>query len=300
MKSQTNKFLMIPVFAVVALFSAMTFAQQQAMKINISKVTDKVYMLSTVNSGNVGAYIGEEGTFIIDDKYAVDAPGILDALESAGGSSPEYLVNTHYHGDHSGGNEFFGERGTLIVAHENVRKRLSEGYELKAFNSVAEPSPEIALPKITYAQGAQIHLGGETAHLIHVPNAHTDTDTLVHFESSNVIHAGDTMFNGFFPFIDTEHGGTLPGMILALILISELADENTKIIPGHGPLASKADVLSTIETLSAAHKRLVTIKNGGASLSEAIARKPLADIEEDWGGVIFTADQWIGVVWDGL
>jgi len=295
-----NKFLVSIIVAPALSIAFSMQAQSEAKPINVSQLTDNIYMLSSESGGNLGVSIGEDGTFMIDDKYAPDAPVILEALKSIGGQAPSYLANTHHHGDHTGGNQFFGEQGALIIAHTNLRKWMKSGYEVKAFNMVVEPASKEALPSITYDEDIRLHLNGDDVHLIHVANAHTDNDSIVHFSNANVIHTGDTFFNGFFPFIDVGRGGSLPGVIKALGLVAELADENTQIIPGHGPMATKRDVETTIEMLSLAHKRLNRLQSDGATLEEAIAAKPIADIEEKWGGVMFTADQWIGTVWKGL
>ena len=267
--------------------------------IAVTQVTENIYMLSG-RGGNLGALIGDDGTFLIDDQYAAEAPKILEALASIGGDSPEFLINTHYHGDHTGGNEILGEAGALIMAHENVRARLADGYELKAFGMNVDPAPTAALPVVTYASDVTVHLNGDVAHIIHIANAHTDGDSIVVFEKANVIHTGDLMFNGFFPFIDISHGGSVKGMARALRQIAAMADEQTKIIPGHGPLAAKSDALAAADMLDTAYERLSELRSQGLSAEQAIAQNPLADLDKDWGGVIFSAEKWIGVVYDGL
>lgn len=272
---------------------------QNDRTIETIQLTDNIYML-TGPGGNITAFVGEEGTLMIDDKYEQDGPAIQAALESIGGEVPKYLVNTHFHGDHSGSNQHFGERGSVIVGHTLLHDYLSEGFEVGAFNAVSGPAHEHALPELTYSEEMEVHLNGEVTLLVYVPDAHTETDTVVYFTESNLISTGDIMFNGFFPFIDTSNGGSLAGVIDALTVVTELADEGTIIVPGHGPVADRDDVLDTIDTLQTAYDRLSDLKQDGNSLEQTIAAKPLADIEEDWGGVMFTADRWIEVVWDTL
>lgn len=272
---------------------------QQDRTIETTQLTDSIYML-TGPGGNVTAFVGEEGTLLVDDKFEQDGPAIQAALEAIGGEVPKYLVNTHFHGDHSGSNQHFGEQGSVIVGHTHLHDHLSEGYEVRTFNMQVGPAHEHALPELTYSEEMEIHLNDEVTTLIYMPDAHTDTDTVLFFTESNLIVTGDVMFNGFFPFIDTPNGGSLAGVIEALSVIADLADEDTIIVPGHGPVADRDDVLDTIDTLQVAYDRLSGLKQDGNSLEETIAAKPLTDIEEDWGGVMFSADRWIEVVWDSI
>ena len=295
-----NRYAISILAGVLTGITSLANSQNEPAKIDIDRLTESVYMLSSSSGGNLGVSIGADGTFMIDDKFEADGPAILKALESIGGTSPDYLANTHHHSDHTGSNQFFGEQGALIVAHRNLRKRMEAGYEVRAFSAVVEPAPKSALPSLTYGDDIHFYLNDDDLHLIHVANAHTDNDSIVHFAKANIIHTGDTFFNGFFPFIDTGAGGSLSGVIKALNLVAELADDETRIIPGHGPLATKDDVLSTVTMLGMARERLTQLQSEGASLEAAIAARPLTDIEEKWGGVMFTADQWIGVVWEGL
>lgn len=294
-----KNFVFAAILSSVAIFGIHVQAQEGEREISTTQLTESIYLL-TGPGGNVTAFVGDEGTILIDDKYEQDGPAIQAALESIGSGVPKYLVNTHFHGDHSGSNQHFGERGSVIVGHTLLHDYLSEGFEVGAFNSISGPAHEHALPELTYSEEMEVHLNGEITLLVYVPDAHTETDTLVYFTESNLIATGDLMFNGFFPFIDPSNGGSLAGAIDALTVVSELADEDTVIVPGHGPVASRDDVLATIDTLQVAYDRLTTLKGDGNSLEQTIAAKPLTDIEEDWGGVIFSADRWIEIVWDSL
>ena len=160
-------------------------------------VADKIYML-TGKGGNVGVFTGSDGTFIIDDQFAPLSGKILEAIKSVGGDSPKFLINTHFHGDHTGGNENFGKQGTLIVSHHNVRERLANGSFIAAFGMKSAPASKAALPVVTYSEDMHFHINGESVQAIHVANAHTDGDSIVHFKKANVIHTGDIFFNGFF------------------------------------------------------------------------------------------------------
>lgn len=217
-----------------------------------------------------------------------------------GGDYPKFLINTHYHGDHTGGNENLGQGGTLIFSHDNVRERLSTGSFLNEFNMKRPGLARNGLPVVTFSEDISFHLNGDSIRAIHVPHAHTDGDSFISFKTANVIHAGDIFFNGFYPFIDVNHGGTLKGMITAVDRVLSLADDNTKIIPGHGPLADKEDLTDYRQMLATAYERLRKLKAEGKTAQEAVEAKPLADLEDTWGDGLFTGDRWIEVIYSGV
>jgi cyclase len=262
-------------------------------------VMKQIYML-TGKGGNIGLFIGEDGTFLIDDQYAPLTDKIIAAIESVGGTLPKFLINTHYHGDHTGGNENIGGKGTIIFSHDNVRERLLTGSYLKPFDMKQAKSTKEGLPVVTFSEDISFHLNGDTVHALHVAHAHTDGDSFIHFLNENVIHTGDIFFNGFYPFIDVEHGGSLKGMINGVDAILSLADEKTRIIPGHGPLGSKADLKHYRDMLAEAYKRLNNLKIAGKSAEEAVAEKPLEDLEKEWGDGLFTGDKWIAIIYQGV
>ena len=274
-------------------------AADEEVTIKTVPVADGVSML-VGQGGNIGLFIGEDGTFMIDDQFAPLTARILDAVRAAGGDTPRFLINTHYHADHTGGNENLGKAGTVILSHDNVRERLTVETVIEAFNMVTPPQPKDALPVVTFSTDVTFHLNGGTTHVFHVPRAHTDGDSVIHFQSVNVIHAGDIFFNGFYPFIDVAHGGTVRGMIRAAEAILFLADDDTKIIPGHGPLGDRAQLQAFRDMLATAHDRLSRLRAKGLTVEEAVSEKPLADLEERWGKGIFKGDQWIGLVYEGL
>lgn len=272
---------------------------QDDVKINATKLTSNIHML-TGKGGNIGVFSGDDGTFIVDDQYAPLSDKILKAIQSIGGDTPKFLLNTHFHGDHTGGNENFGKKGTLIFSHDNVRKRLADGSFIEAFGMEAPPASNTALPVITFSDDMHFHINGDSVKAIHVANAHTDGDSFIHFKKSNVIHAGDVFFNGFYPFIDASHGGSIRGVINAADAILSLSNASTKIIPGHGPLADKTQLQAYRDMLSTAYDRLLKLKNSGVSVDDAVAKAPLADLEAKWGGGIFTGDKWIKIIYPGV
>jgi cyclase len=280
------------------LYSHLVIAQED-IKIESIKITDQIYML-TGKGGNIGLLIGKDGTFLIDDQFAPLSEKIMAAIKSVGGNSPKFLINTHYHGDHTGGNENFGKAGTLIFSHDNVRDRLLNGSFIPEFNMKRDGVDQVGLPVVTFSKDISFHLNGDTVRAIHIPHSHTDGDSIVHFISANVIHAGDVIFNGFYPFIDVNHGGSIKGMIAGVKKILILSDENTKIIPGHGHLTNTEELDDYLHMLETAYERLRKLKAEGKTAQEAIETKPLADLEEEWGDGIFTGEKWIEIIFPGV
>jgi cyclase len=274
-------------------------AAEEEVAIKTVPVKGGISMLAG-QGGNIGLFVGEDGTFLIDDQFAPLTPKHLEAIRAAGGELPKFLINTHYHADHTGGNENLGKAGTLIFSHDQVRERLTVESVIKAFNMVTPPLPKAALPVVTFSSDITFHMNGDTLRAFHVPRAHTDGDSVIHFQNANVIHAGDVFFNGFYPFIDVEHGGTVKGMLQAADAVLALADEDTKIIPGHGPLGDRKQLQAYREMLSTVYEELSQLKARGVNVEDAVAAKPLADLEERWGGGLFPGDKWVGMIYSGL
>ncbi|EDY37488.1 beta-lactamase domain protein [Cyanobium sp. PCC 7001] len=250
--------------------------------------------------GNIGVLTGPDGTLLVDSKFARLATPVRGAVKALGGGDPAWLINTHFHFDHTDGNAGFARTGARIVAHTTVRRRLAEGSTIPAFSMVTPPAPPEALPVISFDTTLQLLLDGQTIELRHLPAAHTDGDVVVQFRQANVIHAGDVWFNGMYPFIDTLNGGTLAGAIAGVDQVLELADDDTRIIPGHGPVGSKADLQAYRTMLATAQQRLTALKQQGLAVEAVVAAAPLADLEERWGQGLFAADRWIQVIWEGI
>jgi len=274
-------------------------AQSDEVKIMATQITEQIYMI-TGKGGNIGLFIGEDGTFLIDDQFAPLTEKIVAAIKSVGGDFPKFLINTHYHGDHTGGNENLGQGGTLIFSHDNVRERLSTGFFIAEFNMKRKAVSREGLPVVTFSEDISFHLNGDSIRVTHVPHAHTDGDSFIYFKKANVIHTGDLFFNGFYPFIDVTHGGSLKGMIKGVDKVLSLADDNTKIISGHGPLGDKAQLASYRQMLEIAYERLRKLKAEGKTSQEAVDVKPLADLEATWGDGIFKSDRWIEIIYFGI
>ncbi len=271
----------------------------EKVEIKAIPVTEGIYMLMG-EGGNIGLSVGEDGTFVIDDQYAALSEKIIAAIKGVSGEVPKFLVNTHWHGDHAGGNENFGNAGAILVAQDNVRKSLKVEKSIELFHMHKPPSPKAALPVITFDQQMSLHLNGNDIRLTHVPNAHTDGDAIVQFTEANVIHTGDTFFNGFYPFIDTESEGSIAGMIAACDVVLALADDKTKIMPGHGPLASRADLVKFKAMLVIAERNIGALVDAGKSVEEVIAAKPTAELDAEWADGFLSADVWVKIVYNGM
>jgi len=270
-----------------------------SVEVKAIPVTEGIYMLMG-EGGNIGVSIGDDGTFAIDDQYAEMSSKITAAIKQLSGETPKFLVNTHWHGDHAGGNEHFGKHGSIIVAHENVRESLKVEKSIKLFNMHKPPSPKEALPVVTFQREMSLHLNGDDIRLLHVANAHTDGDAIVYFTKANVIHAGDTFFNGFYPFIDVDSGGGIAGMIAACDTVLALANDKTKIMPGHGPLATKADLVAFRDMLAKAQANIQALIDAGKNEAEIIAAKPLAELDKEWGDGFLPSDMWVKIVYSGM
>jgi glyoxylase-like metal-dependent hydrolase (beta-lactamase superfamily II) len=287
----------------VAAVSSAGLAQAQpdpaTVTIKIEKAGEGVHML-TGAGGNIGVSVGKDGVFLVDDQYAPLTPKILEALKALDPRAPRFVLNTHWHGDHSGGNENMGQAGALLVAHDNVRLRMTQDHFLAAFNSKVPPAAPGALPVVTYGQDVTFHINGEEVHGFHVPPAHTDGDSIVHFKKANVIHCGDTFFNGMYPFIDTTTGGNIDGMIAAADKVLAMAGPATKIIPGHGPMASKADLQAYRDMLAGVRSAVKPLVDAGRTIDQIKAAKPLAPFDAKWGGGFLKADVFVGIVAEGM
>ena len=272
--------------ACALLAPAMAAAQRDLSKVEIAakRLGDGLYVLEGAG-GNMAVSVGEDAVFLVDDQYAPLTEKIVAAIAKLTPKPVRFVLNTHWHGDHTGGNENLGRAGAIVVAHDNVRRRMSVEQFNEAFNSKTPPSPTGALPVVTFSGGTvTFHLNGEELRAIHAPNAHTDGDTIVHFVKADVIHSGDIVWNGLYPFIDASSGGSVDGTIAACDRILGMSTERTRIIAGHGPsLVSPAEVRAYRDMLATVSARVKALVAQGKTLEEIKAARVSAEFDEKWG-----------------
>ncbi len=277
----------------------LTNAQQDFSKVEIkaTKISGNVYMLEG-SGGNIGVSVGPDGLLIVDDQFAPLADKIRAALKTLGEGKLKFILNTHWHGDHTGGNVAFGSEAP-IIAHDNVRKRLSTEQKSEFFKSTTPASPKEALPVITFDQSLSVHFNGEEIRVIHFPRGHTDGDSVIFFTTSNVVHLGDDFFAGKFPFVDLESGGSVEGLARNIGEIIPKIPAGAKLIPGHGPI-------STVDDLKLYHRMLlettevVRKKMAAKKTLEQIKAEGLPAEWKSWGEGFIKTDLWIEIVFRSL
>jgi cyclase len=284
----------------VLLFAAapiQAFAQDfSKVEVKATKVAGSVYMI-TGAGGNIGVSVGEDGIVLVDDQYAPLAPKIEAALATITDKPVRFILNTHYHGDHTGGNEHFG-KSAPIVAHENVRKRLKEG--VTSPQRTVPPAPGGALPVLTFNDSVTIHINGEDVRAVHFPHAHTDGDSVIWFTQSNVVHMGDNFFNGAFPFIDLDSGGSVKGAIDVVDRVVSMIPEDAKVIAGHGPLGDRAALIAYVAMIRETAAVVVEGIKAGKSAEQLKEEKALAAWDEAWGKGFIKTDRFIDTLYRDL
>ena len=286
---------------IVSLLFAVTAAAQQTdyskVEVKATKVAGNVYMLQGAG-GNIGVSVGDDGLLIVDDQFAPLADKIRAALKGIADKKLHFILNTHWHGDHTGGNVVFGPEAT-IIAHDNVRKRLATEQKSTVFNSTTPPSPKEALPVITFDQTLTVHFNGEDIRAIHYPKGHTDGDSVIFFSASNVVHLGDDFFAGRFPFVDLESGGSVEGLTKNIGELITKIPADAKLIPGHGPI-------STLDDLKAYHRMLqqtteiVRAKISAGKTLDQIKSEGLPAEFAPWGAGFIKTDRWVETIYKSL
>ena len=270
-------------FPILALAAAPLAAQNfDTVTVRVVPITQGIAMLVGAG-GNLAVSWGSDATFVVDDQYAPLTEKIKAAIATLTPNATRFVLNTHWHGDHTGGNENMGKAGALIVAHDNVRVRMSSEQFNKTFNRSTPASPKGALPVVTFTDAVTFHLNGDEIHAFHVPPAHTDGDAVVWFKRANVVHMGDLYFNGRYPFIDVDSGGDIEGVIGAANKVLSVINDNTRVIPGHGALSNKAELTQYRDMLVAARDRVKKLIAEGKNLEQITAAKPLADYDGTFG-----------------
>ena len=288
--------------AMVFALAALAATQQEdfdKVEVTSAKVGEGVYVLNG-RGGNIGVSVGEDGVLIIDDQYAPLTIKIRAAVASLTPQPIRFVINTHWHGDHTGGNENLGKAGIVIVAQENVRNRMSVEQFIAAFGEKVPASPKAALPIITFADSVAFHLNGDDIQSFHVAPAHTDGDTVVHFKKANVVHMGDCFFNGIYPFIDLSSGGSIDGIVAAADKVLAMVDMNTKIIPGHGPMGDKAALQAYRDVMANIRDRVKALVTAGKTLDQVKAAQPTKDFDAKWGGGFLKPDVFTAIVYQSL
>ena len=262
------------------------------VKIETTELASGIYML-TGRGGNIGLTVGTDGAAIIDDQFDDMAPKIRAAVSMLSASPVKFVINTHLHGDHTGGNDAFGKAGAVIIAQENVRKRLGTAQVNPSTNQSIPARAREALPVVTFDDSATLHFNDDDLEFKHLPNAHTETDIFVRFRKANIVHMGD-MFVAGFPFIDGNTGGTLDGLIKAHEAVLPTLDDNTKVIRGHGPVGNKAELQAYHDMLVVVRDRVAKLVKAGKTQEQVVEARPTKEFEEKYGGANFNAAQWIG------
>ncbi|MFQ5965209.1 MAG: MBL fold metallo-hydrolase [Candidatus Scalinduaceae bacterium] len=294
--------IVISYFVLLLLTVSVVFGQDQdfdKVQIKIVKAAGNVHMLLG-SGGNIGVCTGDDDVFLVDDQFAPLTEKIKAAIGEISDKDIRFVINTHWHFDHVGGNENMGEMGSVIVAHENVRNRMSTDQFIEFFQKKIPASSKIALPIITFTRDIKFHLNEEEIHVFHVNNAHTDGDAIVYFRNSNVIHTGDVYFAGIYPFIDTSSHGSVSGVINAAKNVLSIINDDTKVIPGHGPLSNKAELTGYIDMLISLRDKVSKHISEGKTLKEIQASKPTQGFDEKWGHGFLTPDQFVQILYKDL
>jgi glyoxylase-like metal-dependent hydrolase (beta-lactamase superfamily II) len=274
-------------------------AQMGTVPIHSQPLAENLTLLSGPG-GNVVVLNGPDGKIVVDTFLLPAWPKLKETLDGLGNAPLKTVIDTHWHVDHTDNNATLHAAGATVLAHDNTKTRMAEPHDSALFGLHFPASPADALPQKTFGSSKELHANGEIVMLQYFQPAHTDTDIYIHFQKANVIHMGDTFFNGFYPVIDASTGGKINGMILAADKILTLVDNNTKIVPGHGPLGNKADLTKFRDMLVVARDRVQKLKTAGKSAGEIAASKPFADLDANWGKGFFTGDVFVQMVHSAL
>ncbi len=257
------------------------------------------------SGGNIAVLTGPggsgkaDGKLLVDSGFSTSRPQIAEALTAISADPLTHLIDTHWHSDHTDGNPWMHEAGATIIAHENTRKRLSTTQRVVAYNMTVPPLPPAGIPTVTFTEDHTLHLNGETLHLVHYPPAHTDTDISIYFSNADILHTGDTWFNGLYPFIDYSSGGNIDGMIKAAKSNLSASTDKTILIPGHGPVGTRAQLQQSHDMLAGTRDTVASLKKQGRSIEEVIAAKPTAPYDSNFKP-LGPGDGFVRLVYQGV
>lgn len=274
-------------------------AQDAPVEYENTPLSDTLTMVKG-RGGNVVVSAGDDGVFLVDDQLKPISDQLLAHLRTISEAPIRFVINTHYHGDHVGGNETMDRAGAVTIAHDNVRQRMTTEQFSNFMGQATEPWPADALPVVTFNDRVTLHFNGESVAAVHVARGHTDGDAIIHFPESNVIHMGDIFFRGIYPFIDLDGGGTVQGMIDAVDKALEMADADTKVVPGHGSLSTRDDLAAYGAFLAAARDRVKVHVDAGESLEETIAARPTAEWDDTRGRGWIKPPQFVTFIYNSL
>ena len=250
--------------------------------------------------GNVAVWSGPDGVVLVDDSLAALSPQLLEAVGQLSRAPIRFVVNTHWHPDHTGGNEALARAGATVIAHESVRERLSQAQVVEDYDVTVPPAPAAALPVITFAESLAIHLDGDRLNVVHVAGAHTDGDVIVRWQDANVVHMGDLFYNGGYPFIDLANGGSLAGVVAALEGTLARSDAETAVIPGHGPVATRAELAAYRDMLVAVGRKVREAVETGKSVEEVLASRPTAEFDERYAKGAVNPERFVRALYRDL
>lgn len=282
--------------ATLAVFATIAEAQDPPPPIEVVQVVPGVHVLYG-QGGNIGVSTGRDGMFLIDDQYANLTDKVVEALARISPQQPRFVLNTHWHHDHTGGNENLAAKGSVIVAHDRVRERMTSENVNEFLKRTTPPSPPGALPIVTFNDSLSLHVNDDELRGIHVQAAHTDGDVFIHFRKANVIHTGDLVFAGMYPFIDIDSGGSVAGVIAAVDRMLALADKDTRVIPGHGKVTDRAGLEAYRQLLVVTSGRMRELVKAGKTLDEVLAARPFADYDAQLAWAFITVERYIQILY---
>jgi glyoxylase-like metal-dependent hydrolase (beta-lactamase superfamily II) len=273
---------------------------EDAVPVSIQRLRPGLHVLMSGRNGNIGVWHGADGIVVVDDSLAPLAPKVLETIRKIADGPIRFVINTHWHPDHTGGNEVLGAAGGIVVAHDKVRARMSEEQFIELVNMRIPPSPAAALPIVTFDESLTLHLNGDRLDIVHVTDAHTDGDAVLWWRAANVVHAGDVYLSGSFPFVDLDSGGTLAGLVAGVEAILARVDDATIVIPGHGPVSNRRELAEYRDMIVIIGRRIREGVEHGRSLDEVLASRPTAEYDARYGQGFMTPTRLVGILYRDL